>query len=192
MRDEFEAFLHRLDSSEMKYCIIDSADENLELLISESCKIGKLKAKGWKEKKDKSLYLYGLKHRLIYINDALTISCNYKLACKSILNGAWVPLDRSINDGALDRVTFDSEKGYIVLSPEDEICYLLASCIYTLTQFSPDHKRMISDCMNRGDKGEIKRKLSKVFFSFTDKLLQMIEDKEYDEIIPALYAFGDY
>lgn len=192
MRDEFARFLHELDSSGIEYCVIDVENENLDILVSESFEAVKLKIKGWKEKKDRKLYLYSLKRRKVFIKDALTVSFNYKLACRSTLNGAWVPLDRRINDGALERAIFDTERGFRVLSPEDEVCYLLASCIYTIKGFSSDHRSRISDSMKRGDAEEIKKKLSKVFFYFTDRLLQMVKDRDYDDIIPALYAFAGY
>ena len=192
MRDEFAEFLHVLESFGVAHCVVDIGVDGMELLLAESFDSRKRKFKGWKVMTDKNLYLYSLKPRLIYQSGQMSIYCNYKLACRSTLNGAWVPLDKCINDGVLERASYDQEKGFSVLSPEDEICYLLASCIYTMKQFAPKHREQISRCLENGNKEEIVRKLSKVFFFFTDRLLQLVKSGEYDEVIPALYAFAEY
>ena len=152
-----------------------------------------LKKEGWREnravfRQDK--YLYGTEPFLAMEkgNARLVLLC--QIACRSTLHGEWVPLDRQINLGALDRLR--REDGLPRLSCEDELCYLLAKCVYTEKAFAEPDVSRIAVCLKKADREILMPKLTGVFFRFTERLLQLAEEKKYEEIIPSLWRFAEY
>lgn len=147
-----------------------------------------LKKNGWKPIKmnKKDLFLYGMKpfEYMKKGNEILTVCC--QIACKSTLHGEWIPLDRMINVGALERSSDHR------LCPEDDICYILAKCVYTNRRFSERDIKRIGENMLRADKDILLKKLGGVFFEYVDDLLRQIENRNYDNIISNLWQYDKY
>ena len=186
-----------LKEAEIAYAVLDDEDRLLRILIHNSQKkqwMGAAKNKGLKQIKDKSgdVYLYGMDHFLYYDIDGERLIVCCQLACRSTLNGEWVPLDRKINNGALDKAIYSEEDKAYAPGAEDFLCYLLAKCVYTEGGFSDSDKQRIEQCMSKTKKQVLMPKLEGVFFCFTEKLLQMLEAKDYDSIIEALYRYAEY
>lgn len=184
-----------LTQAAIPYALLDEENSLVRILISED-KIEFLKKtaakSGWKQIKDKSkdLYLYGMKRFLYFMVNGETLVVCCQLACRSTLNNGWVPLDKQINGLALVNVT---QKGRLYyLSAEDELCYLAAKCVYTEKEFDKNDIRRIEACMSMVDRERLMPKLEGVFFRFTEHLLQLLERKEYDDIIPSLWKYAAY
>lgn len=176
------------------YAVTDISDSSLSLLADsgDDDRIAALmKDNGWKKTGDHDKYLYGMHPVFNYSKDALKAYIFFQLACRSTLNNAWVPLDRCINIGALERRIKDPEYGYM-LSGEDMTCYLLAKAVYTDKRFSDTSISMIEKSMAGSDRDVLVPKLEKVFFRFTDKLLSMLESGQYDSITEALFSYAGY
>ncbi len=197
MKTDFETVLLDLNNRGCKYCVINVSDSVMELLVEDDfyfCIDDILNRKEWKHEKNNDQYLYGLQPREKYRKKNDCIVFNYKLACRSTLNDAWVPLDRCVNDRALQNGIYDEKRGLNVLAKDDEICYLLAFSVYTEKCFSENNKAILNDNIaTLGDKAKmLEYKLSKVFFRFSDKILELAMKNEYDDIIPSLYSFCEY
>ncbi|GEM_PF-6063712 len=136
-------------------------------------------------------YLYGMEHFCYYESHGEKITVVFQLACRSTLNSAWVPLDRKINLTAIERITLDSN-GIPRLCAEDELCYFLAKCVYTDKTFDLQDIKRIESCFAKSDINQLMPKIESVFFRFSQKMLEMVQNKEYDHIINALWAFAEY
>lgn len=177
------------------YAILDKEGSLVRILISEDSrnlfKTSASKA-GWKTIKDKSgdLYLYGMKHFMYYSVNGITLIVCCQLACRSTLNGGWVPLDRKINEHTFENLR--SEESIYFLGAEDELCYLTAKCIYTAKNFCTSDVKRIEACMSVINRAALMPKLEGVFFRFTDSLLELLDQRKYDDIIPSLWRFAAY
>lgn len=184
-----------ISQSGIAYAILDKEESCLRILIAEDCqnlfKTSASKA-GWKAVKDKSgdLYLYGTKRFMYYSVYGITLIVCCQLACRSTLNDGWVPLDRKINGHALEDLRLE-ERIYF-LGAENELCYLTAKCIYTEKNFCASDIKRIEACMSVIDRELLLPKLEGIFFRFTDGLLQLLEQRKYIDIIPALWRFAAY
>lgn len=184
-----------LSENGISYALLDNEEKEVRIPISEESReaVKKLAGKaGWKKMKDRSgdLYLYGMKHFLYYLveNCRLIICC--QLACRSTLNDGWVPLDRKINGQALSDIRIKDQICY--LGAEDELCYLLAKCVYTVKFFKDADRKRLEEDMSTVDAAGLLPKLEGVFFRFTDKILELLHEKKYDDIITALWRFAEY
>lgn len=147
---------------------------------------------GWRKKEspEKEGYLYGVEKFLRFILDQVELEFCFQIACRSTLNGSWVPLDRCINYGAIERSV--EENGIRLLSPEDRVPYLLANCIYTKKTFTDEDCRLIEEARKKADEKQMREKTGAVFFRFTDKLFSLIDQGEYAGLTDALWRFADY
>jgi hypothetical protein len=178
------------------FALLDEETADVRIFVAQenkACVHNSLKAAGWKEQKDtsKDVYLYGMNRFLYYTKDAVRLTVCFQLACRSTLNGQWVPLDRKINSFALKNARTGATC-LVELQAEDMLCYLLAKCVYTEGSFAETDKRRIKDCLRSADRAVLMQKLEGVFFKFSDSILKMIEQDEFDSIKERLWAFSDY
>lgn len=136
-------------------------------------------------------YLYGMERFLDYEKDGAEILIVFQLGCRSTLHGEWVPLDRKIN-GSVFQGLYTDKDGICRISYEDELCYLLAKCVYTEKAFSKTDRERIEICMGQIDEEKISPKMEGVFFRFTPKLFKLIHEQAYEEVISSLLKYADY
>lgn len=186
---------HDLLANDFHYVVLDEEDDLIRILLQSEEKekiISFLKKNGWKCEKKKSgdKYLYGMERFLEFrLNSQLLIVC-FQVACRSTLNGEWIPLDRKINVTALsNRIFIDSIPH---LSVEDELCYLLAKDVYTEKNFSNIDQHRIEKCFGNVDIDVLMPKLEGVFFRFSDQMIKMLREKKYSFIIKSFHEFAEY
>ncbi|MCC8164132.1 MAG: hypothetical protein LIO86_13455 [Lachnospiraceae bacterium] len=190
--------LETFGSAGFRWVLLDEEENSLRILLDASAKKDFLtlaKKQGWKKQKDRSgdIYLYGMDHYWYFLAGDCRLTVCFQLACCSTLNNGWVPLDKKINVGALDRSLDDVNRNLARhLAPADELCYLLAKCIYTDHQFSiTDRERLEHDLLGANEP-ELSFKLSAVFFHFTPRLLELLRNRQYESIEQELWEFAEY
>lgn len=195
MNDTCCSLFRILAKNDIEYAILDVSDSIINIL----CKAEKKKqvkqalgSDGWKRIKDTSndVYLYGMDHFLYFENNGMKTVICFQIACRSTLNGEWVPLDRKINTYAMSLI--ESRDGLSYLCPEDELCYLLAKCVFTKKKFSETDTTRIKNCFGRVSIEKLMPKLEGVFFRFSGKMMDMIRQGDFNNIISSLWQFAEY
>lgn len=139
-----------------------------------------------------TIFLYAMTPFEFYIKDGIRLDVCYQLSCKSTNAGEWMPIDRSINTMIWKRLKKNENYGWYELSEEDELIHLITRCIFDKRNFNIAYQHRIEDLLKKVDIDAIKNKLSKVFFDFSDKLLGLLLNKEYDSIIGEYLTFTEY
>ena len=184
MNENICNILKDLKSKGCSFAVVDERCDELWILVSklkEFC--AELKKCGFSKvsKFKNDIYLYGMTPFMCYKKEGCCIVLCEQLACRSTLNGGWVPLDRKINLNALSKLR-NTEGGIPILSPENEICYLLAKSVYTDKSFANTADK-INQCINELNEVEFMEKLEGVFFKFSRKILELCKNKQFDVII---------
>lgn len=197
MEKMLENIYNALKAEERKVALLDIEENLLRILIDAEQKdkyVQVLKKLGWRQQKDtsKDLYLYGMDHFLYFVMEDVKLVVCCQLACRSTLNGEWVPLDRKINNFALERVVMEQDTVMPVPVAEDFLCYLLAKCVYTKESFCKEDIARIENCMKQVKELQLSDKLEGVFFYFTDTILEMVNKGQYDDIVEALWCYSEY
>lgn len=197
MEKMLENIYNALKAEERKVALLDIEENLLRILIDAEQKdkyVQVLKKLGWRQQKDisKDLYLYGMDHFLYFEMEDVKLVVCCQLACRSTLNGEWVPLDRKINNYALERVVMEQDTVMPVPVAEDLLCYLLAKCVYTKESFSKEDIARIENCMKQVKEPQLSDKLEGVFFYFTNTILEMVKKGQYDDIVEALWCYSEY
>ena len=197
MSDCLNFVKNTFSESNILFALLDDEEQTLRILASSEKKKDiamAMQKKGIKKLKDKSkdLYLYGMDHFDYYEINGVKLTVCYQLACRSTLNGEWIPLDRKINNYVMDRIVETNEKGIFTPMPEDYLCYLLAKGVYTQKCFSDYDIKRIEEVREKVDNSILTPKIDGVFFRFSDTILKMTKDNAYEDIVDALMRYSDY
>lgn len=194
MNKLYKDIISTLQKSNVIPILMDYSDTNCLLLVNNLNKAKSiLKKMNVKKLKDNphELYLYGVDKFGYYSKNGLNLTLCGSLACRSTLNGGWVPLDRKINLSAFDNLRIDPE-GYNHLAYDNELCYLLAKCVYTTRYFSEEDCNRIQVCLNYLKDEDVYQKIEGVFFNFSHEILVLCRNACYENIVESVWLFSDY
>jgi len=202
-----------LNSSNLKYILL----RNINNELPEKLEVGK-DIDILINKKDKSKFIYFFKNNgyktiphpfkndtFLYgvdkfefkynDNNKILFDLTSQLVVRSLDAGQWIPLDQKIQESAWNNRRFkkiDEEFGYWTLSHNDEFITLVARSIFDKREFQEGYIRRIDELKDKIDIEDVKEKMGLVFFKFTPYLLEMIEKKDYENIIKNYIQFKEY
>ena len=122
----------------------------------------------------------------------LYIDASFKLACKSITPNVWIPLDNIIQEDIWKKRCFDEKNGWWIMDDQTILIYLFVRSIFDKHEFKQGYVEGIEERKYLLNDENTQEKLRKVFFKYTDRLIQMIESKRYDEIIQDYKTYLNY
>lgn len=139
--------------------------------------------------------LYGLeefeKWRLNTSEDILVdVSC--KLCCQCLMPKMWLPLDGFIQQELWRHRIFESEKNWWRIDNNVLYSYLVIRSVFDkrcFTEFYIDEIERLAEVI---DAQIVKSYFKLVFFKYTDTLFEMLENRNYHEIISRHLRFKGY
>ena len=211
-KDSIVSFFKKLNESLLKYVLIRNINDELpysltvgkdiDLLVnySDRRQIYKfLKENGFKKIKHphrNNVFLYGLhKFEFFKHKNGLILDLNFRLVCRSLDKGQWLPLDQIIQDSAWDnrrKFNFSEELNYWSLSKEDEFITLVVRSIFDKRSFQKGYIIRIEELIEVIDKEEVIKKFKLVFFNYSIPLLEQLKKKSYNNIIENYFQFNKY
>lgn len=143
------------------------------------------------------IFLYGVdKFEFKYNNNNnILFDLNFQIAVRSLDAGQWIPLDQMIQESAWQNRRFEKQSddfGYWTLGYEDEFIALVARSIFDKKEFQQGYINRIEELFPIIDKNDVINKFNLVFFKFTPYLIEMIEKKDYQNIITNYLQFKEY
>jgi len=174
--------------------------KDIDLLVEDREKIVKILKKNNFKKithpHQNNIFLYGVEKFEFYKNDKeLLFDLNFQIAVRSLDAGQWIPLDQKIQESTWKNKRFvqlEDDFGYWTLSYNDEFIILIARSIFDKREFQEGYIRRIDELKDKIDIEDVKEKMGLVFFKFTPYLLEMIEKKDYENIIKNYIQFKEY
>ena len=79
-----------------------------------------------------------------------------------------------------------------MLSFEDEFVHLLTRCIFDKKSFHKDYINRIEFLLRKIDISVVKGLLELVFYKYTNRLIEMIENKRFEKIPQDYIQFKNY
>ena len=141
------------------------------------------------------IYLYGAdKHRQFIKNNVL-LDFQFQLMVRSLDAGQWIPLDQKIQKSAWENKRFEKiseEFGFWTLSYNDEFLTLVVRSIFDKREFQEGYIKRIEELKEKIYLNDVIKKMELVFFKFTPYLLEMIDKKDYKNIIKNYIQFKGY
>jgi len=138
-------------------------------------------------------FLYGLIPFTFYYKEGIYIDICHQLACRSLNNGEWFPLDMKIQEDLWkNKRTVSNKPWKYRLSLEDEFISLITRCVFDKKKFTYGYIERIEQLIPRIDTKVVLTKFEVIFFKFSKKLMNKIQEKEYHTIITNYIKFKDY
>lgn len=210
-RKKIYNLFNELNGNHIRYAIIKNIDnelpDNLELnkdidlIVRKGDKLRTLrilKNYGYKQiihpfgKENGYEFLYGADEFDFLYKDGLFLDISYQLCCKSLMPNAWIPLDQYINNSVWKFRHYDINNNWWILGEEDMLIYSVIRCIFDKKIFSPHYCKYIATNKEKFKEEDIQKKLSLVFFKYTDRLVEQIMGEEFEDIIRNYYQFSSY
>jgi hypothetical protein len=199
MNTEIGGMLRGIDKTEKIPYVLLSCDENeIFILLNSEHKhqfrqvIKHVGGKFIKNNRKSEQFLYGMDVFNDFYYAGFVITATFQLACRSTMHGAWIPLDRTIGEYALEKRVMDTKSGLYRLEGKRDFVYKLAKCVFTDKIFSQSARREIQDYEYLISDSQLVSFLEKVFFKFTPTLIEMLKNRNFEVIIPSYYHFSDY
>lgn len=126
------------------------------------------------------------------IADDLLIDVTTKLCCKSIMPKMWLPVDNLIQKDIWKNRVFDKDKNWWRMDDNVLFAYLPIRCVFDKHEFSELYIAEIERLRPSIDLEVVMSYLRLVFFNFAAPLVDMMDKKDYQNIIPSYLKFRKY
>ena len=136
------------------------------------------------------VFLYLMEPFQLYKIENIYVEVFCQIPCASLTPKNWIPLDRTIQSRLWENSDYKDD----VLWADLIIRYIYHLCwaIFHNNGFSIYERRFLSENKCVLDNDESRQCLLKVFFRFTDSLINYLRNDEFDMIVPNYYKFIEY
>lgn len=140
------------------------------------------------------LFLYGVKEFIKFknIKTGLEIDACFQICTKSINMNAWIPLDKAINMSIWKNRVWDKKNSWWIMDDENLVVYLITRCVFEKNAFNSQYIYEIKCRKHFLEKNECIEKLNLIFFSFTNELIKLIKNDDYEKIQNTYMKFTKY
>lgn len=137
-------------------------------------------------------YLYSLKKDGWYKNDHMKVHVYYQMMCKSLYEEALLPLSPNIEKVAWNTRQYDQKQ--MCYQPGQEIKTLLCliQCVYFEKGFAERRKKQLSEGIEKLNQDIFREMLYEIFYRFTDRLMYLMNDHRYEDILEEYRCFKKY
>lgn len=137
-------------------------------------------------------FLYSMQRGVsIKLNDCAVMVFD-RLCCKSKFEDAFIPLDKVIQKYAWGERVYDTENSLYAAGNMTTLIYRLVNGVFNKSQFDEEDIAYIQRHSEPLQRVEMKRLLQSVFFSYTDKFLDLIIKNDYEMAIAEHVKNMDY
>lgn len=126
------------------------------------------------------------------IDETLYIDASFKLSCKSLMPKTWIPLDQCINQDIWRNRVFDDKNSWWIMDDRTIFIYLIVRSIFDKSNFKDVYIEDIEKMLYLLDEDEVINKLKRVFFKYTDRLIELLKEKRYTDIVDDYICYTEY
>lgn len=140
-------------------------------------------------------YLYDLKPFELWYLEGLNkeyLNVVNRLCCKSITPKTWLPLDNLMQDYCWKTKIIDNNLGIFIPNETLQYVLLILNCVFDKKMFVDADIKRIEAVEPMVDKKMAKAFFEVEFFSFSSRLMTLLEEKKYTDIRKLYVSFSDY
>lgn len=138
------------------------------------------------------IFLYNLTPFRMFTNGEINLDISFELNCRSVNMGEWMPIDQSINEEAWEKRVFNSQTARYELSDKIKVVHFVTRCVFDKHFFPTKYRESLEILLDQVEFSEISKSLDFVFYKFTDRLLEMLKNRDYENIYSEYIKFHDY
>ena len=139
-------------------------------------------------------FLYNMHESCMMQNkkSGLFVDSYAELATKSIGMKAWLPLDKSIQASIWRDKIWNNEERWWQIDNKNLLVHLITRCVFEKEEFNELYIDEIELLCPLLKDASVQEKLVKIFFGFTEVLIEMLQQKQYKNIKSSYLMFKDY
>lgn len=143
---------------------------------------------------EKYYFIYGLKPDLYLSKNEAYFHAYDRLACTSFTNmgSAKIPLDNYIQNYIWETRVWDKVNNWWIMDDRTILLYLLIRSIFDKKFFKSKYIREIEKRITLLDDKDFVNMCEKVFFKFTQRLIELVKSRQYGNIIIEYKSFTNY
>jgi len=176
---DIDILVHPKDYNRYKYVMLSNDYKNLKHPYGIE--------NGW-------MFLYALEVPTIFqnIKNGLLIDACSTLCTKSLNMNAWIPLDKEIQESIWKDKILNKNQLWYEMDKANLAVYLVTRAIFEKNFFSDMYKMEIKKIKSLYYEDYVVNKFEKIFFKFTPKLIYLLKNEEYDDILKEYISFAEY
>lgn len=195
-----KTFAEILNLNNIDYRIIETNDRLVTLIVNDDSYdkfIDVIKKNDIKRelhpygKRKGYIFLYQMKEFQLYSMNNVFIEIYFKMPCMSLTPKTWIPLDQIVQKGVWENKETDDD-GCNVIDNISLCIYRLCWSVFFKNNFMEKDKELLIRNKDVIRNKKFVNELKMIFFSYTDKLISLLENERLDEIISEYYKFSDY
>lgn len=137
--------------------------------------------------------LYDANPPIMYILPSkLMIDVTNILCIKCLNMKAWIPLDKAINSSIWNEKDWNYNLKCWQMDEKNYICYLIARSLFDKHEFESNYINEIKLRKYLLDDADVIQKLEKIFFGYTDNLIKLIKNDQYNKVLNSYIKFENY
>lgn len=135
-------------------------------------------------------FLYQMHPFEMYRDKGYYYEVFYEMPCLSLTPKTWMPLDKIVQRSLWDY--WREEDGFFYASDEDTYIYFLTRCLFYYRQFHEKYTAFFVSHPNILESKTFINKLHKIVFNYTERLVEILKNRDYENIIKDYYSFTNY
>lgn len=192
-------FVSALQNSEITYRILETRAQLVTILVSPNelkafhklAKTNKMKSVAHPYgKRYGFIFLYQMKPFELYEKDGMYYEIFCQIPSKSLTPKMWMPLDKMVQTSIWDNKKTIDGIDYVI--EEDLWIFRLVQCLFMQIElrqrdidFFSSHKEVL-------ESSTLKAKLELIVFGYADKLLELMNQEQYDKLVTDYFSYDQY
>ena len=133
-------------------------------------------------------FLYKMHEFSLFSRKNGAVEVFYELPSLSMTPKKWIPLDLHVQAAIWENSSSDTN----LLDDESAWIYRMCLCIFTQVKLYEDDIEYFKKNKEIPFKDTIRERLELVFFGFTDRLLELLKNEKYEDIVETFYTYREY
>ena len=194
------SFAELMHCSNIEYRLLEKREKIITVVIKPSHAV-RLKAIMRKNRMYKDIphmygrvfgygYIYQMIPFKMYELDHVFIEVFFQLPCMSLTPKIWIPLDKAIQARLWKEDILDGN--YHVADPLCQYIFRLTWAIFKKGNFDSEDITFLVENENVLDNSELSQLLKKVFFNYSEELINRLKKRNFQSLIIEYYKFNDY
>ena len=124
--------------------------------------------------------------------NSLEVDMHTSLCVESLMGKAWVPMDKAINDYMWEHREWSEGHRWWQMDDRALLVYMLARCVFDKKIFSEPYRAEISNRRDLLGDDIVMDMMEKVFFGYAPRMIKMVREERFNEIVDDYLHFDEY
>ena len=138
------------------------------------------------------MFLYGAQEPDCYMIEDITVQFRSELCCMSVMEKKWIPLDKAVQDKIWEEKVYHNQYNIPIICKKMDLVLSIIYSVFNEKEFKKQAIGYITRNIDLLNNPETKSILETEFYKFTDRLIYLIREKQFNKVVDEYISFSDY